>query len=160
MHSCPDSHSELTCLASLSTASFSLRHLFSSRLWVVCLLRSAVWYLQYDDANGDCSGPVRGDHQASRLPGHDVSQESPEHCGCCLGLLNGLEHAPLLWLEWVWPGNWVVIDQCDSSQGFSLLSYVFLSGSLYLCQHVKFLLKVVLLYQIDLTSPCQHAKYI
>lgn len=120
MHSRPDSHSELTYLASLSTASFSLRHLSSSRLWDVCLLRSAVWYLQYDDANGDCGGPVRGDHQASCLPGHDVSQESPEHCGCCLGLLNGLEHAPLLWLEWVWPGNWVVIDQCDSSQGFSL----------------------------------------
>lgn len=81
----------------LSTTSF----LSSSRLWVVCLLRGAVWYLQYDDTDGDCGGPVCGDHQASGLPGVDVSQESPEHPGCCLGLLRRLEPAPLLRLEWV-----------------------------------------------------------
>lgn len=97
-----------------------------SRLWVVRLLWRTVRHLQHDDTNGDCSGPVRGDHPASGLPGGDVSQESRVHCGCYLGLLHGLEPAPLLWLEWVLlrPWHWVIVDQCDSSEGFGLLSSV------------------------------------
>lgn len=99
-------------------------HLFSSRLWAVCLLWSIIWYLQHDDTNGHRSRPVRGNHQASGIPRSNVSQESLEHCGRYLGLLNGLELAPLLWLEWVWPGKLQV------------------SGAFYLCHCVRFQQKV------------------
>lgn len=53
------------------------------------------------------------------------------------------------------PGSQVIIDQYDSSEGFSLLSSVLLllSRCFYLRQRVKFLLKVVLLCQMNLSLP-------
>lgn len=61
------------------------------------------------------------------------------------------------------PGSRVIIDQHDSSEGFSLLSsvLVLLSHCFYLCLHLKFLLKGILLCQVDLAFLfCQHATYI
>lgn len=90
-----------------------------------------------------------------------------------LGVMSRRKALSIVAAAWVYSMGWslppffgwseygletVVIDQCDYSQGFSLLSAVLVlpSGSYDLCQRVKFLLKVVALYQIDLTSPFWH----
>lgn len=109
----------------------SLHRLSSCSLWDICLLRSAVWYLQHDDLDGDSSGPVHGDHQAPGLPGCHVPPESPEHFSCGLALLLGLEPSTSLWLEWVnichRPWNRIHVEISLSRSNLVLPVFIFVS---------------------------------
>lgn len=71
------------------------------RLWVVCILRCSVWHLLNDHTHDHRGGSIHRDHSPSGFHRRYVTQTRPGHTRRCVAVLNGLESASFLRMEWV-----------------------------------------------------------